>query len=148
MFLVILWVGLAFVIGHLAGKRGRSGWGWLLLALVISPLLAGLILALAGTNTEAIAKEQIATGQMRKCPQCAELIKFEAVKCRYCGSDVAMKESAEGDADPIDAAGLMAKYAIEHVGGKYRWRIWSYDFLEDAVAYAKKTLAEERAKYG
>jgi hypothetical protein len=37
---------LAVVVGSAAGGRGRSGIGWLLLALIFSPLIAGLLLAI------------------------------------------------------------------------------------------------------
>ena len=46
MFLVAaLWVILAMVIALAASQRGRFGLGWLLLALGLSPLIAGILLA-------------------------------------------------------------------------------------------------------
>ena len=41
----IIWFVLAFVIGVAAERRGRSGFGWFLVALLLSPLIAGILLA-------------------------------------------------------------------------------------------------------
>jgi len=41
---VLLWLGIAVVIGVGAKGRGRSGFGWFLLAIFLSPLVAGLLL--------------------------------------------------------------------------------------------------------
>jgi hypothetical protein len=38
------WIGFAVVVGVAANNRGRNGAGWGMLAIVISPLLAGLLL--------------------------------------------------------------------------------------------------------
>jgi len=41
---IIGWLVFSIVIGSLGGNRGRSGLGWGVLAAMISPLLAGIIL--------------------------------------------------------------------------------------------------------
>lgn len=40
---VLVYLGLAVVVGVAANTRGRSGLGWFLLALLISPLISGLL---------------------------------------------------------------------------------------------------------
>jgi hypothetical protein len=44
MIIFLFWIGFAVVVGVAANSRGRNGVGWGLLAAVISPLLAGLLL--------------------------------------------------------------------------------------------------------
>ena len=53
--LFVAWIAFAVIVGVVAYKRGRVGYGWFLGALVISPLIVGpLVLALprqyAGTG--------------------------------------------------------------------------------------------------
>jgi hypothetical protein len=43
---VVIWLVLAIVIGVAAARRGRSGLGWLVASLVLSPLIAAILLAL------------------------------------------------------------------------------------------------------
>jgi cytochrome bd-type quinol oxidase subunit 2 len=42
----LIWGILAIFIGVAAEQRGRSGFGWFLVSLLLSPLMAGLLLAL------------------------------------------------------------------------------------------------------
>ena len=44
MEIFLFWIGFAVIVGVAANTRGRSGFGWFLLAVGISPLLAGLLL--------------------------------------------------------------------------------------------------------
>jgi hypothetical protein len=46
IIVVVCWLVFAIVVGSAAGGRGRSGIGWLVLALILSPLIAGLLLAI------------------------------------------------------------------------------------------------------
>ncbi len=43
IFAVIFWLTLAVIVGVAANTRGRSPVGWFFLAVVFSPLLAGLL---------------------------------------------------------------------------------------------------------
>lgn len=40
-------------------------------------------------NEKQVASTQTEAGEFRKCPFCAESIRREAIKCRYCGSEIA-----------------------------------------------------------
>ena len=46
LILFLVWLTLAFIIGVVADTRGRWGVGWALLAVIISPLFASVLLLL------------------------------------------------------------------------------------------------------
>lgn len=73
----LLWFALAVGIGALAAQRERSGLGWFVLALLISPVLAGLLLLLLGSGAAT-----------KRCPACRELVRADAVRCKHCGEDL------------------------------------------------------------
>lgn len=46
--ILIVWLIVAALVGWFAASRGRSGLVWFLLALVLSPLLVGIVLLIVG----------------------------------------------------------------------------------------------------
>lgn len=84
---VVIWLLFGVVSAVIASSKGRSGCGWFLLGILLGPF--GLILALVvGRNTTEVERREIQGGEMKRCPHCAELIRREAIKCRFCGSDL------------------------------------------------------------
>jgi hypothetical protein len=60
------WIGSAVIVGVAASWRGRVGYGWFLLSLVISPLITGpLVLTLPRQYAEAQIITETATGGAR-----------------------------------------------------------------------------------
>jgi hypothetical protein len=85
---LIIWIILCFVAGSIAENKGNSALAAFLISLVLSPLI-GIVIALAEKPNEAVLeKKRLKSGESRKCPFCAELIKKDATVCRYCGRDV------------------------------------------------------------
>lgn len=86
------WVLLSIVVGVAASSRDRSGFGWFVLALLISPLIAGLLVLALGRPAVARSPYVDETGQTItgdthvRCPDCRELVRKDARKCKHCGT--------------------------------------------------------------
>lgn len=87
LFLLMVWVGSIVACLSLAPKKGLSTGLWFVLSLLFS-FLALIALVLWPRNQAQLDKQALAWGHARKCPACAELVKPEAQRCRYCGQDL------------------------------------------------------------
>lgn len=69
MEILLIWCVFCVVVGIAANARGRSGFGWFLLALVISPLIAlVLVLVMRDLRREQRQEQQRASQNQRPPP--------------------------------------------------------------------------------
>ena len=97
--LVIIWVVLGFVTAKIAESKGRPFGTWLIYGFLCFPL-AILYLAVSKPSDETLVN----SGEYRKCPFCAEVVRSEAKVCRYCNKelpDVVVEEYAPDDNDSL-----------------------------------------------
>jgi hypothetical protein len=82
-----IWLLCGIVAAYIYQRKGRSGLAAFIIGVLLGPI--GVILALlSSTDEKAVEKKQFASGEMKKCPHCAELIKNDAKVCKFCGRDV------------------------------------------------------------
>lgn len=103
LIMIAGWIILSILCGVLANSNGRSGFGYFLLSLLLSPLIGFIAVLIAGENKEETDNAKIASGESKKCPDCAELIKIEAKVCKHCGKKLTLsKEEKDVIASRID----------------------------------------------
>lgn len=78
---------IAMIPAIIANNKGRSFWGWLIYGNFL--WIIALIHSIALTDNDNAMKKN---NDLKKCPFCGEFIRQEAIKCRYCQSDIPVCE--------------------------------------------------------
>lgn len=82
MEIFFFWLLFSIIVGVIASSRGRSGFGWFLLAMLISPVLALLVVVLTPSLKAAPAEPTPETHI--SCPHCGGLVPRIAMRCKHC----------------------------------------------------------------
>lgn len=114
MEVLLLWLVFSVVAGIVAASRGRSGFGYFLLSIFLSPLVGLLLAALMPSLKAASAQTQDTTPRV-PCPRCAELIMPTATVCRFCQAPI---EHAPPPPPPASPAASPAAYGMGRALGK------------------------------
>lgn len=83
MELIFVYLLFAIAAGIFASSRGRSGFGWFLISLLLSPLISFVFLLVLPNLKEKSLMPSPNTHV--KCPDCKELVLKEARVCKHCG---------------------------------------------------------------
>ncbi|WP_340617510.1 zinc ribbon domain-containing protein [Xenorhabdus entomophaga] len=87
VLLLIISAALGLLPAKIAANKGRSFGVWWLYGFLLF-LIAFLHSLALSTDQEVIEKQKMDSGEITKCPFCAETIKSEAIVCKHCNKEI------------------------------------------------------------
>ena len=89
MDLAIAWVVFSVMVAFIAASRGRSHFMWLVFSLILSPLVTLILVLVLPSHADAAmlrdaSGQTITTETHVRCPDCRELVRADARKCKHC----------------------------------------------------------------
>lgn len=88
LFWIVVYIALSVIAAAWAENKGRSAGGFFLLSIVLSPIVGLVAAGVARPNIARLEKHMILDATHKRCPDCAELVRADALKCRHCGANV------------------------------------------------------------
>ena len=88
LILLFIWSLPCLIAAGIASSKGRSGGSYFAVSFFFTPVIGIIAALLASPDPAHTANETLYTGEGKKCPYCAEIIKQEAKVCRYCGREL------------------------------------------------------------
>ncbi len=87
----MMWIGFFWFIFSIAcavfaSNRGRSALGWFVIAMLASPLLALLFLAVTKDLSQSAKPAAPTESSHVRCQACAEWVLPQAAVCKHCGA--------------------------------------------------------------
>ncbi len=82
-----VWLASVVLAVIIANSRGHNGWLGFLWGVLFGPIAVIAYLVIP-RNQEALDNAKVIAGVMRHCPECREVIKRHANRCRFCGASM------------------------------------------------------------